>query len=126
MPRVLDSTHFALLGQLIQRMREHGLSDEVRAAVDTLTASANPARADQLAIGPNEPTVLVERLAVWALHRASEEAISSAGRLLAVNHPAGSATTRGATVVRPVRKPRANGVMDVGKPEDARVVAGAA
>lgn len=128
MPRVLDSTHFALLGQLLRRMAESGLSDEVRAAVDTLTASAHPARADQLALGPHEPTVLVERLAVWALHRASGDAIALAGRLLAGDHPdsAGSPTSPsspGATVVRPARMPRVDEVMDVGKPEDARAVA---
>ena len=128
MPRVLDSMHFALLGQLVRRLAECGLSDDVRAAVDTLTASAHPARADQLALGPNEPTVLAERLAVWALHRASDDAIALAERHLSGDapFPSGSARSGAATVVRPARMTGGDEVMDVGEPEDAWVVTGAA
>lgn len=78
----LDTPHFALLDLIVRRLRDHGVTDDVRLAVDQLTASAAPDRAGRLAVRPLESPVLVERLAVWALHRASPDAMGRATELL--------------------------------------------
>lgn len=82
--RTLDTRHFALLDDLVRRMAAHDGPDErTRAAVDVLTAAADPDRADRLAIRAGEPAPLVERLAVWALLRAPEDAVTAAAAVLA-------------------------------------------
>lgn len=83
-PRPLDDARFALLDRLWQRLHDAGpMTDEAtRRAVAELTTSAAPHRADRLRPRPDEPAVLVERLAVWALHRADDEAVARAGHVL--------------------------------------------
>ncbi|MBW3577614.1 MAG: hypothetical protein KY462_07750 [Actinobacteria bacterium] len=81
-PGTLDTPHFALLGRLARRMAGGHVPDEVRRIVDVLTAAADPGRADRLAVRPGEPAILVERLAVWALRRTTEEAVADATRVL--------------------------------------------
>lgn len=82
-PGTLDTRRFALLDRLVRRMDRDGqVTDEVREAVDMLTAAADPARADRLAVQPGEPAVLTERLAVWALRRTTDRAVADATRLL--------------------------------------------
>lgn len=75
----MDTNGFALLARI------HALTDgtatttpELRAAVATLTAAADPGRADRLAPRPGEPPVLVARLAVWALRRVEADAVEAA------------------------------------------------
>lgn len=80
--RVLDAPHFSLLDRLVQRMAEGTVPDDVRQAVDVLIEAADPDRAHLLAVGPDEPTVLVERRAVWALCRTTREAMASAEGIL--------------------------------------------
>lgn len=85
----LDTPHLALLDRLVRRLADDGRADAVtRAAVDVLTASASPDRADRLAVGPTEAPALVERLAAWALGRASIDAVARAERVLDGNVPA--------------------------------------
>lgn len=82
-PRPLDRPRFVLLDRLTRELSAAGrLTPAVRAAVDVLTADADPSRASRLALGPDEPPVLAERLAVWALHRAGDDAVARAGRRL--------------------------------------------
>lgn len=81
--RTLQDRHFALLDTLVRRMADtDGVDETARRAVTALTASADPARADRLAVRPGEPAVLVERLAAWALRRASDDAVARARRIL--------------------------------------------
>jgi hypothetical protein len=77
-PRDLEPLHFRYLSALVRRLEERGVDAAVRRSVDLLTADAVPDRATRLAIRPSEPVVLVERLAVWALHRASKSAVVDA------------------------------------------------
>ncbi len=72
----------ALLDRLARRMAGGHVPDDVRRVVDVLTAAADPGRADLLAVRPGEPAVLIERLAVWALHRTTREAVAAATRIL--------------------------------------------
>ena len=79
----LDTPHFALLDRLVRRMEDDRHADPVtREAVDLLTAAAAPDRAAQLAVHPGEPPVLVQRLAVWALRRVTEDVVAEAMRVL--------------------------------------------
>lgn len=82
-PRTLDTTRFALLDRIVRSMDRDGhATNEVRRAVDALTAAADPDRAVRLAVQPGEPPVLVERLAVWALRRTTDQAVAHATRML--------------------------------------------
>lgn len=82
-PGTLDTTRRALLDRIVRRMDRDGhATDEVRQAVDALTAAADPNRAARLAVGPGEPPVLVERLTVWALRRTTDQAVAHATRML--------------------------------------------
>lgn len=83
MARVLDAPRFELLDRLVQRLAsEAGVTDDVRKAVGILVAAADPERAHQLAVSPDEPSVLIERRAVWALLRADDAAVTDAMRML--------------------------------------------
>jgi hypothetical protein len=112
-PQVLDRPRFALLAGIATRLAAAPSVDgSVLDAVAVLTADADPERAARLAPGPGEPPALVERLAVWALHRASDEAVATAGAVLGrlpedrSPAPAGPATVSAAvarsTTGRPV------------------------
>lgn len=81
-PRTLGAAELRLLGRLSRPMDGGYVPDDVRRAVDVLTAAADPGRADRLAVRPREPAVLVERLAVWALRRTTEGAVADAMRIL--------------------------------------------
>ncbi|MBW3665602.1 MAG: hypothetical protein KY469_21105 [Actinobacteria bacterium] len=82
-PHPLDTPDFALLDRLVHRLGADGhVSDDVRRAVDLLTAAAAPERADRLAVRPGEPPAIVERLAVWALARTTDAAVATATGLL--------------------------------------------
>lgn len=78
----LDTPRIALLARLARRMHDGRVPDEVRRAVDVLTSAADPVRADRLAVGPGEAAALVERLAVWALRRTTEDAVAAATGIL--------------------------------------------
>lgn len=81
--RPLDSPRFALADRIARRvMGQTPVDPATREAVSLLTASADPDRAERLAIRPGEPGVLVERLAVWALHRVPDDAVALAGQIL--------------------------------------------
>lgn len=94
-PHTLDTTHFALLDQISQRLadRRH-VDDLTRLAVTLLTRAADPERAERLAVHPGEASVLVERLAVWALRRAPDDAVAQAARLLDDDPDTDTAATR--------------------------------
>ena len=81
-PHDLQPAHLRYLLALVRRLEAHGVDATVRASVDVLTADAVPDRAARLAVRPTEPAVLVERLAVWAMHRASESALAEAREVL--------------------------------------------
>lgn len=81
-PHDLGPAHFQYLLALVRRLEARGVDATVRASVDRLTADAVPDRAARLAVRPSEPAVLVERLAAWALHRASDAALAEARALL--------------------------------------------
>lgn len=84
----LDTHHFALLDRIVQRLsRGTPVDESTRRAVSVLTAAADPARADRLAVQPGEPAVIVERMAAWALRRAPDEAVAAAAAVLD-GHPA--------------------------------------
>lgn len=79
----LDDARFALADRIARRVTGSTPADPAtRAAVSELTASADPGRAERLAVRAGEPGALVERLAVWALHRAADDAVVRAGRIL--------------------------------------------
>jgi hypothetical protein len=79
----LDTPHFALLDMIATRLAGRRVVDEVtRQAVTILTTDADPDRADRLAIRPGEPAPLVERMAAWALARATDAAVEQARRVL--------------------------------------------
>jgi hypothetical protein len=79
----LDTPHFALLDTIARRLAHQAVVDELtRQAVSVLTTDADPDRADRLAIRPGEPAPLVERMAAWALARATYAAVEQARRLL--------------------------------------------
>lgn len=81
--RTMDSPRFALADRIARRvMGQTPVDAATREAVTVLTASADPGRAERLAVRPGEPGPLVERLAVWALHRASDEAVTRADQIL--------------------------------------------
>ncbi len=85
--RPLDSPRFALADRIARRvMGQRSVDLATRQAVSLLTADADPERAERLAVRPGEPGPLVERLAVWALHRASDEAVVRADRVLDGQH----------------------------------------
>lgn len=91
-PRTLDAPHFTLLDQIVRRLSDRPHVDDLtRLAVTVLTSAADPECADRLAVRPGEPPVLVERLAVWALRRAPDHAVSQAARIL--EDGAGATTT---------------------------------
>ncbi len=86
-PQVLDTARFDLLDRIVARLRDGEVDDATRRAVSLLTAVADPDRARRLAVRPGEPTVLVERLAVWALRRVDDETVTAAADLLAASPP---------------------------------------
>ena len=68
--RLLPTTAFPFLTELSARLRDRTTAPpEVLDAVALLTATADPDRALRLRPRSGEPAALVERLAVWALHR---------------------------------------------------------
>lgn len=79
----LDTPHFALLDTIARRLAGQCGADELtRYAVTVLTTDADPDRADRLAIRPGEPAALVERMATWALARATDDAVEEARGIL--------------------------------------------
>lgn len=87
--RPLDTPRFALADRIARRvMGQRSVDTATREAVSLLTADADPERAERLAVRPDEPGPLVERLAVWALHRASDEAVARADQVLDSQPPA--------------------------------------
>lgn len=91
---ILDQSRFSLAATVAGRVAGRRTADPVtRRAVAVLTASADPARADRLAPRPDEPAPLVERLAVWALPRASDDAVAHATCILADPQPSGADAT---------------------------------
>lgn len=95
--RTMDSPRFALADRIARRvMGQTPVDAPTREAVTLLTASADPGRAERLAVRPGEPGPLVERLAVWALHRASDDAVARADQILDEGLPGGSDDLPGA------------------------------
>lgn len=86
-PQALDTARFDLLDRIVARLRDGEVDDVTRRVVSQLTAVADPDRAWRLAVRPGEPPVLVERLAVWALRRVDDEAVTEAADLLAASPP---------------------------------------
>lgn len=81
--RPLDDPRLALADRIARRvMGQSAVDPATRDAVSLLTASADPDRAGRLAVRPGELGPLVERLAVWALHRAPDEAVARAEQIL--------------------------------------------
>lgn len=87
-PRIpWDTTRFSLADAIARRVADgHEVDVTTREAVTALTTSADPARADRLAVRAGEPAPLVERLAVWALHHATDEAVVTAATILDGDH----------------------------------------
>ena len=83
-PRIpWDTTRFALADAIARRVADDREVDvATREAVTALTTSADPDRADRLDVREGEPGPLVERLAVWALHHATDEAVVTAATIL--------------------------------------------
>jgi hypothetical protein len=83
-PRIpWDTTRFALADAIARRVADdREVNVATREAVTALTTSADPDRADRLAVRDGEPGPLVERLAVWALHHATDEAVVAAATIL--------------------------------------------
>lgn len=82
-PRPLDNPRLALADRIARRLIGRSRVDTAtREAVTLLTASADPGRAERLAVRPGEPGPLVERLAVWALRRVPDDAVARAERIL--------------------------------------------
>lgn len=93
-PRTMDTQHFALLDEISRRMADHRQVDDLtRLVVTALTEAADPQRADRLAVQPGEAPALVERLAVWALRRAPDDAVARATRILDEGRAADTDTT---------------------------------
>lgn len=105
----LEASRLALLQRLVRRMDAHGqVTDEVRRVVDLLTSVAAPDRADRLAVGTGEAPALVERLAAWALHRTSDQAVAHATQILDGGEPspaAAQASHRPAPAFSPYSRP---------------------
>lgn len=102
-PRTMDSPRFALADRIARRvMGQTPVDAATREAVTLLTASADPGRAERLAVRPGEPGPLVERLAVWALHRAPDDAVARADQILDEGLPSGSGNVPAA--VEPARE----------------------
>lgn len=105
----LDTSHLALLQRVVRRMEaQRQVTDEVRRIVDLLTSAADPDRADGLAVRTGEPPALVERLAVWALHHTTDQAVAHATEILDAGEPSPAAVTvepRPAAVSSPYSRP---------------------
>ncbi len=100
-PRTMDTPHFALLDRISRRMADRRQVDDLtRLAVTLLTGAADPQRADRLAVQPGEAPALVERLAVWALRRAPDDAVAQAARILDEGQVADVAGTDSRTYVQ--------------------------
>ena len=83
MDQMLPTPAFPFLAELSAGLRDRPTAPpEALAAVTLLTASADPRRADRLRPGAGEPAALVERLAVWALHRVDAGTVLLAHELL--------------------------------------------
>ena len=83
MAGILDHDRLRLLDRIVRCIDERELvGEDVRRAVNTLVASAAPDRADRMLIAPGAPCVLAERLAAWALARASSDAVGEASAIL--------------------------------------------
>lgn len=81
----LPDPAFPFMTQLSRQLKARSTaSTEVLQAVGLLTATADPARAERLRPRAGEPPALIERLAVWALHRVDADTIVLAHQLL---HP---------------------------------------
>lgn len=76
---LLDTPHFQLLGTIHERLADRDHSDPATLAiVNRLLADADPDRYDRLEMQPAEPAVLVERMASWAIARASDPVVHQA------------------------------------------------
>ncbi len=88
--QVLDHPRFALAAAVARRLAGRRVADPLTLqAVAVLTASADPARAERLRPRANEPAPLVERLMVWALPLADDDAVRRAAAVLDHGRPAG-------------------------------------
>lgn len=76
--RVLDERRLAVLDALTAHLRHHGVDDALADAVRVLVRDGSVHRADRMAVRPGDAPVLVERLAAWALRRASDDAVEAA------------------------------------------------
>lgn len=82
-PHPLPDPAFGFLAELARRLDGQPTAPaDALAAVALLTATADPSRADRLHPGAGEPAALVERLAVWALHRVDADTVVLAHHLL--------------------------------------------
>ena len=89
---VLDAARFRLASRVAAPLVGQTRADDATlAAVAILTADADPARADRLRPRAGEPAPLVERLAMWALPRASDGAVARAHEVLDPNLHASTA-----------------------------------
>ncbi len=80
----MDRPAFAFLVDLHARLDGRRYAPhEVLDAVAYLTSAADPDRAERLRPRAGEPAPLVERLAVWALHRVEDDVVVTAHALLA-------------------------------------------
>lgn len=96
---VLDERRLALLDALTIHLRHHGVDDTAAAAVRVLVHDAAVHRADRLAVRPDDAPVLVERLAAWALRRASDEAVTTAVATLVAHQEDAHAERTGGVLV---------------------------
>ncbi|HUG86665.1 MAG TPA: hypothetical protein VMM13_19000 [Euzebya sp.] len=79
----LPDPAFRFLSQLSSQLDGRSSApDDVLRAVGLLTATADPGRAARLRPRAGEPPALIQRLAVWALHRVDSDTIVLAHRLL--------------------------------------------
>lgn len=99
----LGPDHFALLDRIVHRLAQGEADEATRRAVTALTTAADPRRADRLAVRPGEPGPLVERLAVWALRRADDDAMHAAHQLLDAPRPDPTDAPVGGDVEVPTR-----------------------
>ena len=83
MAGILDTERLIVLDRIVRCLHERDVvAEDVRQAINTLVASAAPDRADQMTLAPGASRVLAERLAAWALARASSEGVQEAVGIL--------------------------------------------
>lgn len=80
---VLDPQRAGLLDRLAGRIdHADGVPGDVRRALRLLVVDADPRRAEALDLAADDPPVVAERLAAWALQRSSDAAVVRASRAL--------------------------------------------